>query len=381
MRNATGLLWTLLLTVGTASGAGLEREEITTEVLAAASPHWLWITDTNIFGLNDTRAYLFDGDSAEMLGSIPTGVHNVGLVLAPDRSRVYSAETYYPHGTRGERGDWLIVRDMKTLELLDEIQIPAKRSTGAPYKAYQGISDDGRFVYVNNTTPATSTSVIDVEKRRFVTEIEKAGCNLIYPTGDRSFASLCANGTLQQVTLDDKGEEASRAASPAFFDPKGDPLREGGVRDGDVWYFVSFQGHVHPVDFAGGKIRPGSSWSLFSDAEREQGWKAGGSQLMALHRRTGELFVSVHQGGEWSHKEPGTQIWVYDVKRGKKLRVIELKIPAPSLAVSQDASPLLFAASYDTSSVSIYDAAKGEILHTIQGPAPVTPSLVYPLSQ
>ena len=381
MRNATGLLWTLLLAVGAASGAGLEREEIGVEVLAEPSPHWLWISDGNIFGLNDTKAFLFDGDTGEMLGLVPTGVHSVGLVLAPDRSRLYSAETYYPRGTRGERGDWLIVRDMTTLGILEEIQIPPKRSTGTPYKAYQGISDDGRFVYVNNTTPATSTSVVDVEKRRFVAEIEKAGCNLIYPTGDRSFASLCANGTVQQVTLDDEGEEASRAASPEFFDPKGDPLREGGVRDGDVWYFVSFQGHVHPVEFAGGRIRPGTTWSLFSDAEREQGWKAGGTQLLALHRRTGELYVSVHQGEEWSHKEPGTQVWVYDLKSRRKQRTIELETPALSLAVSQDPSPLLYSAFPDTASVSIYDARKGELLRTIQGPAPVTPLLVYPLSQ
>ena len=381
MRSTAGMLAALLLATGTASGAGLEREEITTEVLPAPSPHWVWINDTNIFGLNDTKAYLFDGDTGEMLGSIPTGVHNVGLVLAPDRSRVYSAETYYPRGTRGERGDWLIVRDMKTLEVLEEIQIPAKRSTGTPYKAYQGISDDGRFVYVNNMTPATSTSVVDVGGNAFVAEIEKSGCNLIYPTGDRSFASLCGNGTLQQVTLNEKGEEESRSASPAFFDPQGDPLREGGVRDGEVWYFVSFQGHLHPVEFKGGKIRPGASWSLFSDAERERGWKVGGTQLMALHRASGELYVSVHRGGEWSHKEPGTQIWVYDVKSGKKQRVIELETPAISLAISQDDAPLLFAAFPDAAAVTIYDASKGELLRTIQGPAPLTPTLLHPLAK
>ena len=378
-RIATSLFVIGVLVAGTAWGNALEVEEITTEVLSSPSPHWVWINDINILGLNDTKAYLFDGDSGEMLGMIPTGVHNISMLLSPDRTRLYSPETYYPRGTRGERSDYLIVRDMKTLEVVNEIKIPAKRSSGMPHRAYHGISDDGRFVYVNNMTPATSTSVVDVDKEKFVDEIEKAGCNLIYPTGDRSYASLCGDGTVQHVILKKNGKEDTKVASAQFFDPRKDPLREGGVRDGDTWHFVSFQGQMHPVTFGPKEVSPGRSWSLFSDAERKKGWKATGSELMSLHRGSGQLYVVVSKGGEWTHKNPGSEVWVYDLKTRKKKSVIKLESPSGSINVSQDDQPLLFAAHTDESAISIHDARTGKHLRTIHGP-PFTPTLTHPMA-
>ena len=380
-RRAIGLAAVGVLLAG-AAAAVLEPEEITTAVLPEPAPHWVWINDLNFFSLESTRAFLFDGDTGDMLGQIPTGVHNVGLVLSPDRSRLYSPETYYPRGTRGKRSDFLITRDMKTLEVLHETEIPPKRASGTPHRAYQGISDDGRFVFVANMTPAASISVVDVEKHRFVAEIETAGCGLVYPTGNRSLAVLCGNGTVQHIRLKENGEERERVASAAFFEPQEDPLREGAARDGDTWYYVSFKGHVHPVKFGAKKARPAEAWSLFSDAEREAGWRAGGTGLIALHEKLGQLYVIVHQTDQkWTHKNGGNQIWVYDLKSRKRSRVIELAVAVDSIAVSQDAEPLLFGNSLPNSAVLIHDAKSGEYLRTIQGPAPIVPHMSHPLSR
>ena len=380
-RRVIGLATVGILLAG-AAPAVLEVEKITTAVLPEPAPHWVWVNDLNFFTLESTRAFLFDGDTGDMLGQIPTGVHNVGMVLAPDRSRLYSPETYYPRGTRGERSDFLITRDMKTLEVLHEIEIPAKRASGTPHRAYQGISDDGRFVYVANMTPAASISVVDVEKNKFVSEIETAGCGLVYPTGNRFLAVLCGNGTVQHIEIDRKGKERKRVASPAFFEPQEDPLREGAARSGDTWYYVSFKGHVHPVKFGKKGARPAETWSLFSDAEREAGWRAGGTGLIALHQELGQLYVIVHQTDqEWTHKNGGTQVWVYDLASRKRTRVIELAVPVESIAVSQDAEPLLFANSSTTAGVHIHDARSGEHLRTIQGPAPIVPHMSHPLSR
>ncbi len=206
--------------------------------------------------------------------------------FAPDFSAIYSPEIYHSRGSRGERTDIVAIYDTKDLNAVGEVVIPPKRATGVPQRAYQGISDDGRFVYVANMTPATSVSVVDVLARKFVTEIEMSGCNLVYPTGNRTFASLCGDGTVQVVTLDERGNLKSRAHSEKFFDPDKDPVTEKASRIGNTWLFFSFDGYVHPVDFAGGDTKPGKAWSLFTDAERTKGWKVGGGQFNGVHAGT-----------------------------------------------------------------------------------------------
>jgi methylamine dehydrogenase heavy chain len=295
--------------------------------------------------------------------------------FAPDFSMIYSPEIYYSRGSRGERTDIVALYDTKELKPVGEVVIPPKRATGVPHRAYQGISDDGRFVYVANMTPATSVSVVDVVARKFVTEIETSGCNLVYPIGNRAFASLCGDGTVQVVTLDDAGSLKGRAHSEKFFDPEKDPVTEKASRSGDTWLFFSFEGYVHPVDFTGGVAKPGKAWSLFTDAERTKGWKVGGGQFNAIHKGLGRLFVIVHQGGPYGHKDPGKEVWTYDVATTKKLGSLPMVAPVTSLAVTKDAAPLLIADDAATPALYVYDVLAGKHLRTIAGP-PMVPGFI-----
>jgi len=74
--------------------------------------------------------------------------------------------------------------------------------------------------------------------------------------------------------------------------------------------------------------------------------------------------VLMHQGHEWTHKDFGTEVWVFDATSGKRLQRIALSKPAQSIAVSQDAAPLLYALPEDPE-VQIYDAGSGKLLHTL----------------
>ncbi len=182
-----------------------------------------------------------------------------------------------------------------------------------------------------------------------------------------------------------------------FFDPQKDPVTEKAVRFGDSWLFVSFEGLVHPVDLSGPEASFGERWSLFDSADRNAGWRIGGQQHLALHQATGRLYSLVHQGGLDTHKQAGTQLWVYDVATRKRVQTIALRGPGftylgvpvgldwpwplsripdvlvryvPELAVgavavTQDAQPLLVTGSNFSGALAIYDALSGEFLRRI----------------
>jgi methylamine dehydrogenase heavy chain len=357
------------------AAAPLQAEQRFVEQLGARGPHWIFVYDANAFGYLDSKVYLFDADTGAMLGMLSTGTFGNAVEFAPDFSAIYVPEIYYSRGTRGERTDVVSIYDTTNLAPVGEVIIPPKRATGIPHRAYQGISDDGRFVFVANMTPATSVSVVDVVARRFVTEIEIAGCNLVYPTGNRSFATLCGDGTLGLVQLDEQGNVKAKSRTAKFFDPEKDPLTEKASRVGDTWMFFSFDGYVHPVKFSAGKAEIGKRWSLFSDKERQQNWKVGGQQFNAVHQGLGRLYVIVHQGGAYGHKDAGKDVWVYDLATKKGIAQFSLANPASNLSVTKDAAPLLSADDPARPAIDIYDALTGAALRTIEGP-PSTPSFI-----
>lgn len=365
-------------TAGPQAAAGiapLAAEQPTVEQLGPPGPHWILVNDINFLGYMDSKVYLFDAGVGAMLGMLSTGGYRNAVEVAPDFSFIYSPETYYPRGTRGPRTDVVTIYATSTLEAVGEVVIPPKRATGMPHRAYSGISDDGRFVFVANMTPATSVSVVDMQARALTAEIETAGCTLVYPTGNRSFASLCGDGTLQQMHVDNAGALASRSRSTKFFDPVNDPVTEKAARHGNTWLFFSFEGYAHPVTFAADAIRVDERWSLFTPAQRADDWRVGGLGFAAIHTATGRLYVIVHQGGVDTHKHPGEQVWVYDLATRTRSQVIQLVTPAATVAVSSDPAPLLYTTLLDLPAIIVYDAISGDHQRIIEG-APFNPSHV-----
>jgi len=358
------------------------------------SPHWIWTADPLL-----QRTALIDLDRGEMLGVIDGGFGLTSGQFSEKRAEIYVPETHYSRRVRGERTDVLTVWDQASLSPLTEVVLPPKRGINALPVANAALSDDERFLAIFNLTPATSLSIVDVEQRRFVGEISTPGCSLAYGAGDRRFAMLCGDGALLSVSLDEEGREASKVRSKPFFDPHSDPVTEKAVRYGDVWYFVSFEGFVHPVDVSGDEPRFLAIWSLLTNNDRDDSWRSGGSQHLAVHQSTGRLYALMHQGGVDTHKDPGTELWVYDLKQRVRVQRIELRSPgftylgvplefgqdwiwpfnhtyewllalAPNLGignivVTQDDQPLLVTGSNFTGSLAIYDALSGEFLRRV----------------
>ena len=95
----------------------------------------------------------------------------------------------------------------------------------------------------------------------------------------------------------------------------------------------------------------------------------------SYHPGSNRLFVQMHEGGKWSHKQPGQEIWVFDVNSKQRVQRIELEEPALSVMVSQDEQPLLFVLS-EAASISIFDATSYEHKGDV-GDLGISPYLLY----
>ena len=317
------LLLALVLLVGVARGdEGADPLGRVLSLPPRPGPHWIWVSDLVL-----QRTALFDTDTGNMLGMLSAGMGIVAPVFAPDHREIYLAETYYSRGTRGERTDIVTVYDASSLAPIAEIPLPPKRADHASGVASNAITDDGRFLAVFNLTPATSISVVDLAARRLTAEIATPGCSLVYPAGPRRFLMLCGDGSLMSVTLDDAGQEKTKERSAPFFDPNADPVTEKAARAGNQWLFISFAGVLHPVDISGDVPSFAKAWSIVSEEDKRGSWRIGGTQQLAVHAPSGRLYALMHQGGKDTHKDPGTEVWVFDLATHARVQRIALKSP------------------------------------------------------
>jgi methylamine dehydrogenase heavy chain len=356
--------------------------------------HWVWVSDRVL-----RHSQLFDGDTGRVMGTIDVAWSLSGRLPheSVERNEIYLVESVYARGHRGARTDIVTLYDRKTLAVKGDIEIPPRAAETGAGVALTALLDGGRFLVVYNQTPG-SVSVVDLQERRFVGEIDTAGCACVYPTGSESFGMLCGDGTAVKVEIDGTGKLRRMTRSEKFFDVIADPLTEKGVRVSNRWLFSSFEGHLHDVDFEGLSPALRDKWSLFTDAERAAGWRIGGVQHLAMHGASGRLYSLVHEGVAGSHKDPGAAIWVYNLAaraKTEELAAPSLVMPfirpllglevdsiwyrllsyavaqfgspgVHSIVVTQDASPLLFVRNEDLGALGVMDATSGAHLRDIE---------------
>jgi methylamine dehydrogenase heavy chain len=358
----------------------LQAEQLSIAKLPERNPHWVYVVDVSFGSMIDARVRLFDGATNRRLGQIDAGF-SPGVAISPDGHTTAVATSYFARGSRGTRTDVVELNDNRTLDHVAEIIIPSKHAQNVPTAFNASYSDDSRFLFVANITPATSISVVDVANRKFVTEIDTAGCVLAYGGGNRRVSALCESGKALTITVDDDGKEVSRALSEPFFDVDKDPIFVSGAKSAAGMAFVSFLGNVLEVDMQGEKVNARPAWSFVSDAERKQGWRPGGLQPVAIHRPLNRLYVVMHQGGAATHKDPGSEVWVLDLKSQKRLARWKLgaqKIaPVLAVQVSQDGQPQVSMLTA-TSDLILLDGLSGKLRHTEKQMGTTSSLLLHP---
>lgn len=355
----------LLLACLSATAAAAEPAANVVTLPQPTPAHWIWVNDFVFPHMVSGKALLVDGDAGRFVGELDTGFGSMRVVPSLDGRVIYSPETYFSRGTRGERTDVISLYDPAHLSFISEIQIPAKRSSNLPMMANAQLTDDGRFLLVYNFNPGQSITVVDTQSRKFVGEIESSGCALIYPTGNRSFFSICADGALLNTVLDDTGKAKSSDRTDPVFDVDKDPVTEKAVRVGDTWYFVSFSGVMYPVQAQAGSLKLQPTWSLLSAEEKSAKWRPGGLQQLAVHTGLNRLYSIMHQGDLYTHKDPGREVWVYDLAKRARIQKISMQRDAGSIQVSRDAKPLMFSIFIESNVLDIYDATSGKFLRSV----------------
>ncbi|UCV11390.1 amine dehydrogenase [Dechloromonas denitrificans] len=354
------VLLSLLAALGAAlpAHAELPVDEITVGKLAPAHPYRLYYTDVALPHLADGKLTVIDGRTLKVEGMVSTGMF-AQTTLSPDRSELYAVTTYYSKLNRGERIEEILVYDAKTLALKEEIPYSARHAQALPYRGTLRTSADGRFIIVQNATPATSVSIVNRQTGKQVSEIQTPGCYIVYPaqTANR-FSTLCGDGTMLTISLDNDGNPVGKKKSVKFFDPDEDALFVSAAQEGDNYHFVSYKGNAVTVNVGGEAAVPGTFWKLGNDADVKKGWRPGGYQPVALHQASGTLYVGMHpKGFEGSHKEGAREIWVYDL--ASKTRVSRTKTtPATGLAVSQGDAPRVFAFDSAKAGVAAFDGGR-----------------------
>jgi methylamine dehydrogenase heavy chain len=169
---------------------------------------------------------------------------------------------------------------------------------------------------------------------------------------------------LSLVNLDDEGAAQQKRTQP-LFDLAADPVTEKAVRIGPVWYFVSFAGRIYPLRVDPQHAVMGKSWWLTTDAERKEGWRPGGVQQLAVNAKESRLYAIMHRGGVETHKDPGKDVWVFDVATRQRVQQFALKNLASSIQLSNDAHPLLYSIFIDSTDLDIYEAGSGKLLRSV----------------
>ncbi|RKU04686.1 amine dehydrogenase [Burkholderia sp. Nafp2/4-1b] len=340
-------------------------EELVVQKMPPWHPHEVYVVDIAMPNMTDGRIYVYDADAKKLLGQIDGGFAP-GLAISPDHKTSFIATTYFSRGSHGARTDVVEMTDNTTLDHAGEIAIPAKHGQHVPSPYNTAFSADGKRLYVANITPAASVTVIDAVSKQVLSEIDTAACVLAYPAGNDRFAALCESGKALTVTLDANGKEVKRTMSDAFIDVDNDPAFINASRYHGGYLFTTYHGNVRSADFSGDKPVFGKSWSLLSDAERAEGWRPGGMQQTAVQVKQSRYYVLMHKGGDGTHKDPGTQVWVYDLKTKQRVArwdLAQLKVdPLVSIQVSEDDKPLFYGLT-GTSDLVVMDAHSGKPQH------------------
>jgi methylamine dehydrogenase heavy chain len=304
-------------------------------------------------------------DSRDVKGQLQA--HDSATLLVPDkRPEFYVADTVWSRGVRGTRTDFITIYDTQTLNPIGEIVLPGtKRALITAMEGLLTFTDDQRMALVFNFTPASSVAVVDLIKRQVLGEVDIPGCSLVYPSGARGFSTLCSSGTLLTVRLDANGAVAGRSETKAFNPLDTDPLFTASTLVGGVRYFPSLHGRVQPIDMRGDEVKVLPDWQLVTAADAAGQWRPSGWQIVASDEQKLLYVLMQPDAHEGTHKDPATEVWVFNVATKARVKRIRLVRPGSSISLTHGVDQLLLVQSGER--LDVYEAG-GALVRSLDLP-------------
>lgn len=359
--------------------ADLTPEESDVMTIDPPKPTWFYVDG----GWDMPGTSIFDGETGKMKGMVETR-RLADMAIDPAGQYYYVAETIWSKGDRGTRQDMVTVYDSKTLNLVTEIPLPGRILIGSRKNNFI-VSDDGKTAFVYDFSPTSGVNIVDLAKKKFTAAIELPGCASLIPNPGVGFSALCSDGSMATVAV--KGTKGDITHTAPFFDATNDPIFDNFAYDRGKKQatFLTYTGQIYTAQISASPtvaapfsiqvaagIRPGETKPL------ETNWLPGGRQPMAVHRATGMMFVLMHMGEYWTHKESGTEVWQVDVAAKKVVKRFKLKDPMNNIAVSQTDKPLLYM-NGEKGEALVLDVATGEEKHKIEKAGGSTITVADPL--
>ncbi|MEJ8630160.1 amine dehydrogenase large subunit [Sphingomonas sp. I4] len=269
---------------------------------------------------------------------------------------------------------------MADLQPKGEIVLPSgKRQQSVTYPNLFQFTNNDKWALVANFTPAQSVSVVDLDGRKVLNEIDLPGCSQIYPTGERGFSSLCADGSIFSATLDDQGKVATSKTIKAVQDIDRQPLFSAPAMVGRTAWFVSLYGMLQGFDLSGPVARPiPGAFSVGAAPGGAPEWRPGGWQVINADA-AGRLYVLMNPAGkEGSHKDGGTEVWVIDPATKSRVARYPLKGQSIAIAITREDRPHMVLSRAD-GVIDIYDAADGSFVRTLGATVAFNPIVITPV--
>lgn len=325
-------------------------EKISVEAKIKPGPN-VFVLDQSWMGAS--RVNVMSADTFTNKGNLSIGL--IGqFALSKDHKTAFATSIYPKRILYGPLDTVLQEFDVETLSVKREIPISNKMAQSSPQASYLTLSSDERYVYIQNATPATSVSVVDLSIGKQIAEIPIPGCAGIFPAlQERRFSSLCGDGTVTSYAFKADGTLLKPVKSSKIFDADKDALYVQGVRADKELLFMSFNGNVYRISDANEAASLIEKFSIIEGIEG--GWAPGAVSVMAYNKAHQVLFVSMHPNAEeGSHKATGTEAWAINLKT-RQLLYRSAIAGATSLAVTQGDKPVLYAIDADTTTLSRYD--------------------------
>ena len=378
--SAFGALLGAAPLAGAATAAYPQPLSLETIPASAALPasypdSWMLVHDFNFNSIIDGRAAIVDVMAADtnLKGQIPVPQFGT-IIAATKRSEIYTGDTFYSRLTRGERTDVVTIWDKATLAPKGEIPLPGnKRGQMVTIKNGFQLVNDEKWLLVFGFTPGASVYVVDLEARKVINEVSIPGCSMMYPTGQRSFSTLCADGTLSTITLDAAGQATTTVTSPKpVNDLDQNPMFMMPAMVGRTAWFATFKGQLHGFDLSGDTARDLGSFSLGTAPDAAPEWRPGGWQVVTADK-AGRVYVLMNPNGrDGSHKDGGSDVWVMDPVKRVLVQRITLETPGVSIEATRQAQPRLVVARAD-GVLDVYDVASGKLERSLGGAITFSP--------
>lgn len=334
-----------------AQEVNIEPETLTVEPRISEGGH-VYVMDMGING--PSSIFILNSSDLSLEGNIGAGTF-ASMRMASDKSTLYTSSAYMRRYTYGEVEAVVHEWDPHTLVAKSEYMVNPKMAQTLSQRGVLNPSTNGKYMVVQNATPATSVSIVDRAKGSELAEVPTPGCWTAYPTLDgMGFTTLCGDGRIVKFTYGADGSFSKPGRSEKIFDSDTNPLFGDAHRIGDHLVYLSYTGTLYFVNDNGDV--PVVDRTIEFGTE---GWGPSGYNLMSYHAPSNTLFVMMHpEQQEGSHKTPAQEIWAVDLETGQ----VKGRSPAnneTSISVSGGDAPVLFGVDY-LGSVRRYDISMGE---------------------